>query len=73
MRNAQARYLGQKKPYLDYHSDIAAGIEHGFLYNICNRLLLITKNYTYNLFYINTPHTDGYNLKLHQKEFDRKI
>ena len=42
--------------------------------NIDNKLLLITKkNYTYSVIYTNTPHADGYNLKLEYKEFDRKI
>ena len=45
-----------------------------FRTNIHNKLSLITKKkYTYNIAYTNTPHADGYNLKLEYKEFDCKI
>ena len=59
---------------MGYICDILGGIEHGYLYNIQNKLSIITKkNYDYNFCNTNTPHTDGYNLKLDHKEFDRKI
>ena len=42
-----------------------------FYTNIDNKLLLINK-YSYNFAYTNTPHADGYNLKLEYKEFGCK-
>ena len=41
-----------------------------FYTNIDNNLSLIIKNHAYNIVYTNTPHADGYNLKLEYKEFD---